>query len=76
MREFGARGVDTLPLDTSLVWTLVCGHDFDVKLPGAVAEESSCTPSTLCAPATTAAGPNLALCGLCACSNAELLARV
>ena len=28
------------------------------ELPGAVAEESSWTPNTACAPATTAAGPN------------------
>ena len=56
MREFGLAE-STRCLDTSLDWTLVVGHNFDVKLPGAVAEESSCTSTTACAPATTAADP-------------------
>ena len=57
MREFGLAE-STRCLDTSLDWTLVVGHNFDVKLPGAVAEESSCTPNIACAPSTAPGGPN------------------
>ena len=41
----------------------------NLELPGAVAGESSWTPNTACAPATTAAGPNAGAVGLSACSH-------